>query len=68
MLAGQASCYSNLGQRTVDQVAHPDQTAVEHGTGGAGKPYIARPEGGKGKSGRAKKVSQLMSKDPEALV
>ena len=41
MLAAQAGCYSNLGERTIDQVAHPDQALVEHGTSGAGKAYVA---------------------------
>ena len=68
MLAAQAGRYSNLGEGTVDQVPHSDETTVGHGTGGAGEAYIARPQGGKRESGGAQQVSQLMSKYPETLV
>ncbi len=67
MLAAQAGCYSNLSEGTIDQVPHPDQTLVEQGTSGAGKAYVARPEGSKRKSGGTQQVSQFMGENPEAL-
>jgi hypothetical protein len=68
VLAGQAGCHSNVRERTIDQVAHPDQAAIEHGTGGAGKAHSSRSEGGKRKTRDAQQVSQLVGKGPEPLV
>jgi hypothetical protein len=67
MLAAQAGRYSNIGERTINQIPHPDQTAVEHGTGSAGEAYIAGPHGSKRKSCGAQQISQLMSKYHQAL-
>jgi hypothetical protein len=64
MMARQAGRYSNVGERAIDQVTHPDQTAVEQGTRGAGKPDIARSEGGKRKARGIEQVSQFMAKVP----
>src|SRR5688572_4847224 len=64
----QPRSYAHIGEGPIYEAPHPNKGPVQHGTGRAGRPYIAAFNGQNGESCRLKLISQLMRKISEPFV
>ena len=60
--------HPHVGERAIDEVAQPDQAAVEHRARGPRQPDIAGLDGGHGERGILDQVAQLVREEAQAFV